>query len=120
MLPEYPSWLQPGMLSVPHGRWRSLLTIRIHGAPMTSILKVKPPNQGLFQPKKESFGFHVYINLDLPDLENFQGLRLNPRFVPQNQGFRKKPRFFQKPGFSKNPFPGKVNEMFFFNSIQQS
>ena len=65
MLPEYPSWLQPGMLSVPHGRWRSLLTIRIHGAPMTSILKVKPPNQGLFQPKKESFGFQVYIYIHL-------------------------------------------------------
>ena len=72
-------------------------------------------------------GFKCYVNsyiyLDLPDLENFQGLRLNPRFVPQNQGFRKKPRFFQKPGFSKNPFPGKVNEMFFsilFSSHKQS
>ena len=27
MLPEYPSWLQPGMLSVPHGPWRGVLII---------------------------------------------------------------------------------------------
>ena len=46
----------------------------------------------------------MFTYLDLPDLENFQGLRLNPRFVPQNQGFRKKPRFFQKPGFFQKSF----------------
>ena len=48
--------------------------------------------------------FSNYVYLDLPDLENFQGLQLNPRFVPQNQGFRKKPRFFQKPGFFQKSF----------------
>lgn len=47
------------------------------------------------------FTYHIYIYLDLPDLENFPGLRLSPRFVPQNQGFGektyKKKRVFQKP-----------------------